>query len=140
MTKSSGDAIAPRSSRAMPGVSMMSRAVSPLRPLVISVSLPARMTITVCGSPTPAIAALKPSAIDSTPRKTTTTPAMPMIATADEPSRCRIDRRLTRGDRDDLRQHGLGPPQGVDDAEPLRLERRHGAGREPQHDHHQRRR
>ena len=57
MTKSSGEAIGPRSFRAMPGVSMMSRAVSPLRPLVISVSLPARITITVCGSPTPAIAA-----------------------------------------------------------------------------------
>ena len=34
--------------------------------------------------------------------KTMTTPAMPMIATADEPSRWRIERRVDAGDRDDL--------------------------------------
>ena len=58
-------------------------------------SLPARITMIVRGSPTEAIAALKPSPIDSTPRKTTTTPAMPMMATVDDPSRWRIERRFT---------------------------------------------
>jgi hypothetical protein len=90
----------------MPGVSMMIAAVSPLRPLVISVSLPARITMIVCGSPTEAIAALKPSPIDSTPRKTMTTPAMPMIGDRrrSEPlaDRAQVDARH----RDDLGQHG----------------------------------
>ena len=36
-----------------------------------------------------------PSAIDSTATKTRTTPAMPTIATDDEPSRCRMERMLT---------------------------------------------
>ena len=54
-------------------------------PLVISVSLPARITMTVSWSPTAFIALRKPSAIDSTPTNTTTTPTMPKTATADEP-------------------------------------------------------
>ncbi len=43
----------------------------------------------------PCIAARKPSAIDSTAENTMTTPAMPTIATTEEPRRCGIDRRLT---------------------------------------------
>ena len=95
MTKSSGEAIGPSGPRSMPGASTISFASSPDSPLVISVSLPDRMTITRSGSPAPVIAALNPSAIDSTAVKTMTTPAMPMIATVDEPSRWPIDRRVT---------------------------------------------
>jgi hypothetical protein len=71
----------------MPGASVMSRASSPENPLVISVSLPARITITVRGSPVPCIAARNPSAIESTAVNTMTTPPIPMIATTEEPRR-----------------------------------------------------
>ena len=47
------------------------------------------------GSPDDSIVALTPSAIESTATKTSTTPAMPITATADEPSRSRIDRMVT---------------------------------------------
>ena len=66
ITNSSGEACTPSGPRSMPGASVMSRASSPEKPLVISVSLPDRMTITVRGSPVPCIAARNPSAIDST--------------------------------------------------------------------------
>ena len=85
----------PDPSRAMPGASWMMRVWSPRRPLVISVSLPARRINTTFGSPDACIVALTPSAIDSTATNTRTTPAMPMTATLDEPSRARIDRRFT---------------------------------------------
>src|SRR5207244_2161990 len=90
---------------------------------------------TVRGSPTVAMAALKPSAIDSTPRKTTTTPAMPMIATVDDPSRWRIERRLTPVTAMICESMTLVPPQGVHDAEPPGLPGGHGARREPEGDH-----
>jgi hypothetical protein len=48
------------------------------------VSAPLRMTSARSGDPDPCMAAEKPAAIDSTDTKTTTTPAMPMMATADE--------------------------------------------------------
>jgi hypothetical protein len=64
-------------------------------PLVISESAPARITITVSSSPTVFIALRNPSAIDSTPTNTITTPMMPTTATADDPARCPSDRRLT---------------------------------------------
>jgi hypothetical protein len=95
MTKSSGEAIGPSGPRSMPGASTISFASSPESPLVISVSLPDRNTSTRSGSPAPVIAALNPSAIDNTAVKTMTTPAMPMIATVDEPSRWPIERRVT---------------------------------------------
>ena len=47
------------------------------------------------GEPGVAHRGRKPSAIDSTDTNTTTTPAMPTMATADEPSRCGIVRRLS---------------------------------------------
>ena len=47
------------------------------------------------GEPDPCIAAANPAAIDSTDTNTTTTPAMPMMATADELSRAGIVRRLS---------------------------------------------
>ena len=48
------------------------------------------MIITLFGLPASAIAARNPSAIDSTATKTMTTPATPIIDTADDPSRCGI--------------------------------------------------
>ncbi len=56
MTKSSGEACTPSGPCSMPAVSAMSRVSSPPNPLVISVSLPERRTMTVCGSPVPCIA------------------------------------------------------------------------------------
>src|SRR5262245_43601340 len=64
--------------------------------LVISSSEPERMTMARPGEPALAIAVNRPSAIDSTATKTTTTPAMPTIATAEEPARCGSVRRLRR--------------------------------------------
>ena len=95
ITNSSGEACTPSAPRSMPGASVMRRASSPEKPLVISVSLPDRMTITVRGSPLPCIAARNPSAIDSTAQNTMTTPPIPMMATTEEPSRCGIDCRVT---------------------------------------------
>ena len=51
--------------------------------------------MTVSSSPTVFIALRNPSAIDSTPTNTMTTPVMPITATADDPARSRSDRRLT---------------------------------------------
>ena len=90
----------------MPGVSMDQARVSPLRPLVISVSLPARITITVLRIADRGHRALKPSPIDSTPRNTMTTPAMPMIGDGRRSEPLADRAQVHAGDRDDLGQHG----------------------------------
>jgi hypothetical protein len=95
ITSSSGDASGPDASFAIPGFSWMKRTCSPPSPLVISLSAPERITITVSSSPVAAMALRKPSAIERTPTNTMTTPTIPKIATAEEPRRWRIDRRLT---------------------------------------------
>ena len=82
-------------SRRMPGACLMMSTSGPPRPLVISLSAPLRMTSARLGEPERCIAAVKPAAIDSTDTKTTTTPAMPTIATSDEPSRGGMVRRLS---------------------------------------------
>ena len=64
-------------------------------PLVISLSAPLRMTSARSREPDPCIAAVKPAAIDSTDTNTTTTPAMPTIATAEELRRCGIVRMFS---------------------------------------------
>src|SRR5262245_6310075 len=79
----------------MPGASLMILVSSPASPLVISVSEPARKTRARPVEPEPPIAAEKPAEIDSTDTNTTTTPAIPIIATAEEPNRLGIVRRLT---------------------------------------------
>ncbi|MEZ5283541.1 MAG: hypothetical protein R2712_01785 [Vicinamibacterales bacterium] len=73
----------------------MTSASPPLMPLVISESAPLRMTSARAGLPDSPIAAVKPAAIDSTDTSTTTTPAMPTMATPDEARRCGIVRRLS---------------------------------------------
>ena len=80
----------------------MSRASSPPNPLVISVSLAARRTMTVRGSPVPCMAARNPSAIERTAVNTMTTPAMPMTATVDDPETLRERSQCDPGDGDCL--------------------------------------
>src|SRR5687767_14129744 len=67
----------------------------PPRPLVITLSAPLRITIARTGDPDASMAATKPCAIDNTETSTITTPAIPTIATPDEPRRCGMVRRLT---------------------------------------------
>ena len=63
--------------------------------LVISVSDPALITKARSAEPDPFIALENPAEIDRTETKTTTTPAMPMMATAEEPSLPGIVRRFS---------------------------------------------
>ena len=79
----------------MPGAWRIRSDSVPLTPLVISLSAPLRITSARLGDPASDIAAVKPEAIDSTDTSTTTTPAMPMIATPEEPSRCGMVRRFS---------------------------------------------
>ena len=79
----------------MPGACLMTSTSGPLRPLVISLSAPLRITSARSGEPDPCIAAVKPAAIDSTDTNTTTTPAMPTMATPDELRRCGIVRMFS---------------------------------------------
>ena len=87
MTTNSAAASGACPSRLIPGACLMTSTSSPLSPLVISLSAPLRMTSARSGEPDDCIAAAKPAAIESTETKTTTTPAMPTIATPDELSR-----------------------------------------------------
>ncbi len=73
----------------------MRSASLPLTPLVISLSAPLRITSARVGEPEFCIAAVKPAAIESTDTSTTTTPAMPMMATPDELRRWGMVRRLS---------------------------------------------
>ena len=102
------------------------------RPLVISVSLPARrIDHASADRRTPSSSRSKPSAIDSTATNTSTTPAMPTTATVEEPSRCADRSEVDAGDRDDLGQHSVSP-QRVDDAQPAGLQGGQEAGHEPE--------
>ena len=65
----------------MPGACLMMSTSAPETPLVISLSAPLRITSARSGDPDPCIAAANPAAIDSTDTNTTTTPAMPTMAT-----------------------------------------------------------
>ena len=86
-TKSSAEATGPPSLRRTPAASLMMRVSARARALLSSLSLPPRMTIAVSEEPAPASADWKPSAIESTATKTSTTPATPTIATAEAPTR-----------------------------------------------------
>ena len=67
----------------------------PPRPLVISLSAPLRITSARTVEPDCSMAAEKPCAIDSTDTSTMTTPAMPTMATPEEPRRCGMVRRFS---------------------------------------------
>ena len=84
MTYSSAEASGVWPSRAMPGACLMTSASGPSKPLVISLSDAAAQHERAPRRAGACSAAAKPAAIDSTDTNTTTTPAMPMMATADE--------------------------------------------------------
>jgi len=79
----------------MPGASLMILVSVPSSPLVISVSEPGRITSARPREPDPTIALENPAEIDNTDTKTTTTPAIPIMATAEEPNLLGIVRRLS---------------------------------------------
>ena len=121
--------------RTIAGASAISFACSPSRPLVISVSAPSRRTRTVSGDPASIKTFRNPSPIDNTAMNTMTTPAMPITATADEPSRWRIVRMFNAVTAKICEiQFTSVSPERVYDPEPVRPERRQDAGRDPQAD------
>ncbi len=95
MTYSSAEARTVWPSRRIPGACLMTSTSGPPRPLVISPSAPLRMTSARLGDPDPRMAAENPAAIDSTDTKTMTTPAMPTMATIDEPRRAGMVLKLS---------------------------------------------
>ena len=94
ITTISGLRRGPEASRATWGASSTMRTSSTVRKLVISVSEPARCTITFSGRPEEVSVALKPRARASMATKTATVPAMPSTAATDEVQRSRVLWRL----------------------------------------------
>src|SRR4051812_9077276 len=86
-TESSADTSGMSPSYRIPGASRIMRTSVPSRPLVISVSTPFRRMSARSADPVPIIADENPEEIDSTDTNTITTPAIPMIATMEDPSR-----------------------------------------------------
>src|SRR5262245_30301454 len=120
----------------MPGACLITSTSGPPRPLVSSLSAPLRVTSARLGDPDPCIAAENPAAIDSTETNTTTTPAMPTIATAEELRRAGIVRRFSAMTAVVCRSQRIsGPPQRVGDPEPHRPQRRGRARQEAQRQH-----
>src|SRR5262249_32946314 len=125
----------------MPGASLMILASVPSMPLVISVSEPARMTIARPGEPEPVIAAENPAEIDSTDTKTTTTPAIPIMATVEEPSLLGIVRRLSSITANVCLSHVMQflliLSESVSNPQPHGPHCRHDSCQQPQHQHQQ---
>src|SRR5215471_3160018 len=99
----------------------MMRASIPPMPLVISVSEPRCIISARSGNPDPCRADEKPTEIDSTETNTITTPAMPIIATTEEPSRAGSVCRLIHITARVCLSHAMAmlrPPQRVGDAQP----------------------
>ena len=94
-------------SRAMPGLSWMMRACSPLMPLVISVSAAGPHHHDGVSSPPPSSRCGTLRRSTARRRSTITTPTMPKTATADEPSRSPERSQVDAGDGDDLGQHSV---------------------------------
>src|SRR5262245_40424097 len=113
----------------MPGAPLMTLTSSPPTPLVISVSDPARKTRARPFDPEPPMAAENPAEMDRTETNTTTTPAIPIIATAEEPSLAGTVRRLSITTANVCLSHLtpflLIPSEGVGDAQPHGAHRRH---------------
>src|SRR5262245_14063083 len=117
---------------------MMSTSAGP-SPLVISLSAPLRITSARLSEPDSSIAAAKPCAIDNTETSTITTPAMPTMATPEEPSRCGMVRRLSNVTAMVwLIRFTSAPPQRVGDLEVHRREGRQRAGDQAEDDDHDR--
>ena len=87
MRKSSGDDSMPLSSLSTPGASPMTRVSARCMALTSSPVEPLRSTMAVSSSAPWVIAARNPAAIDSTPIKTATTPAMPTAEATTDPVR-----------------------------------------------------
>ena len=87
MTTTSPEASGPRSSRATPEASSITRSFSRLTALTISESAPARRTMAFRGEPDATSVARKPWARASMATKTPTVPAMPSTATMAEDQR-----------------------------------------------------
>src|SRR5688572_22026861 len=120
----------------MPGACLMTSTSGPSSPLVSSVSAPLRITSARPGEPEPCIAAAKPAAIDSTETNTTTTPAIPIMATADELRRAGMVRKFSAMMAAVWAIHFTsGSPQGVGDPQLHCAERRRRPGEEPHGDH-----
>src|SRR2546428_533061 len=122
----------------MPGASLMILVSVPGIPLVISVSAPGRRISARPGEPDPVIACENPAEIDSTDTKTTTTPAIPMIATAEEPSLPGMVRRLSIRTATVCLSHLTSvPPQSVGNPQPHGSHRRHDSRQQAhqQHEH-----
>jgi hypothetical protein len=91
MTKSSDEAIGPSSYRRIPGASAMNLVCSPENPLIISVSAPLLRTRAFSGAAEFWTIVRTPWAIDRTPTRTATTPAMPKTAERADPLRSGMD-------------------------------------------------
>src|SRR5262245_13451984 len=106
----------------MPGASLMTLVSSPSSLLVISVSEPARRTRVRPFEPEPSIAAENLAEIDSTDTNTTTTPAIPIIATVEEFNLLGIVRRLSSMTAtvclNHLKQFLLASSDSVGDSQP----------------------
>src|SRR5262245_44207809 len=125
----------------MPGASLRSLTSGPSTLLVSSVSTPVLMIIARFGEPEPLIAAANPAEIERTDTKTITTPAIPIIATVDEPRRAGIVRRLTINTAIVCLSQFIGVflsfPQSFSDSQTHRTHRRHDTCRQA-HEYHQR--
>ena len=97
-TNNSADTSGPDFPCTTPGASPTIRDSSRLMPLIISESAPLRRMTALRGEPATTIALRNPLAMESTPTKTATTPAIPNTAANDEPLRCMSvakERRVT---------------------------------------------
>src|SRR6478735_3690306 len=126
-------------SRKSPGACLMMSTSGAEIPLVISLSAPLRSTSARESDPVCSIAAEKPCAIDNTDTSTITTPAMPTMATPEEPSRCGMVLKFNIVTANVWEiKFTSGPPQRVGDLQVHRRERRQRAGDQSEHDDHHR--
>src|SRR5262245_1066269 len=108
----------------------MMRASIPPMPLVISVSEPRCMISARSGNPVPFKADENPTEIDNTETNTITTPAMPIIATMEEPIRAGSVCRLIHITARVCLSHAISvlcPPQCVGNTQSHRSQ----SGRDP---------
>src|SRR6266404_4387030 len=129
MTNNSAEDSGPSALRASPGASAITRVSSRPKPLTISLSAPLRRIIAELGEAEEAIALRKPAAIERTPTRTPTTPAMPITAAMTEPRRCGMPIKPNLVTAPTCESQLMGPdilhsPQRVGDAQAHRAHRR----------------
>src|ERR1051326_3653338 len=138
MTNNSAEESGPSGARATPGASPITRVLSREKPLTISLSAPLRRTIAASGEPEAAMARRKPTAMDSTPTSTATTPATPNTAAATEPRRCGILRtpKVVIAPTCESQLTGpamLDPPQSIGHSQAHGLQGRKNSSDQPKH-------